>query len=199
VDVEPHETALPTTDPFTVNWAHSRQLLKQAILNPKIALVQEIDVAITTFTSTMKSAKTKASELRHTYPPRDSAIPDLEEPLRRKRKARINMHNFNRAADRRKYNFFKKCIHRSLKHRMIKRFVKILKIQITCCKKNGLPSVRYIVTPQVFATEGDPPTHGWTEPQYKRTSYHQTLGSKILSNSIDRYGEIFLLVSSCNQ
>jgi hypothetical protein len=57
VNVEPHETTLPRMNPFTVNWASSRQLLKQTILNPNIALVEEIDTAITTFISTIKSAK----------------------------------------------------------------------------------------------------------------------------------------------
>jgi hypothetical protein len=83
--------------------------------------VEETDAAIAVFTSTIKSAKS-ALEPYLTYPPRDTVVPDLEELLRRKVKAKKNMHNFNRAADRRQYNFLKKTIIKDLR--------KILKMQI---------------------------------------------------------------------
>jgi hypothetical protein len=83
-------------------------LLKQAILgNPNIASVKEIDAAITVFTSMIKSART-TSKGYHTCAHQDSTIPDLEELLRRKSKARKITHNFNREADRRQYSFLKK-------------------------------------------------------------------------------------------
>jgi hypothetical protein len=71
-------------DPVTINWAYYSQLLQRAIPgNPTITLIEEIDVAITIFTSTIKSAK-NASKLYHAYPPKDLFIPDLEELLGRK-------------------------------------------------------------------------------------------------------------------
>jgi hypothetical protein len=88
-----------------------------------ITSAEEIDVAITIFTSAIKSSK-NASKPYHTYPRPDSAIPDLKELLRTKRKARKNMHNFNREADRIQYNFLKNYIHRRLKHCRIQRFEK---------------------------------------------------------------------------
>jgi hypothetical protein len=72
-------TPLQSTGPTT------GKVLKQAIPgNPNITSVEEIDAAMTTFTSTIKSAK-NASKLYYTYPPRDTAIPDLADLLRRKR------------------------------------------------------------------------------------------------------------------
>jgi hypothetical protein len=75
-------------------------LLRQAMPgNPIIMPLEEIDAAIIIFKWTKKSVK-NASKLYHTNPPRDPAIPELADLLRRKRQARKNMHNFNRAADR---------------------------------------------------------------------------------------------------
>jgi hypothetical protein len=73
-------------------------------------------------TSAVKSVK-NASKLYHTYPLRDPAIPDLADILQRKRQGRKNMHNFNRAVDRRKCNSKKRNIHLRLKHN-IQRFEK---------------------------------------------------------------------------
>jgi hypothetical protein len=124
MDLEPHKTTLPMMVPFTINWDYYRQLLKQAISgNPNITLVEEIDAPITIFTSTIKSAK-NASKLYHICPPRDPAIPDIEKILRRKRRARKNIHNFNRAAYHRQYNFLNNYIHHCLKHSRIQRFEK---------------------------------------------------------------------------
>jgi hypothetical protein len=66
MDLEPHETTLPRTDAFTGNCRNTRHQE-----NPNITLVEEIDVAITIITLTMKSAKKK---LHHTYLLRDLAI-----------------------------------------------------------------------------------------------------------------------------
>jgi hypothetical protein len=76
MDLEPDETTLPKMGPFTVNWAYYRHLLRQALPgNPIITSAEEIDAAITIYTSTTKSAK-NASYLYPTYPPRDLTIPD---------------------------------------------------------------------------------------------------------------------------
>jgi hypothetical protein len=52
--------------------------------------VEEIEAVITIFTSTIKSAKKTLQTyiIRRTYPSGDSAIPDVEELQRGKRKAR---------------------------------------------------------------------------------------------------------------
>jgi hypothetical protein len=111
-------------DQFTVNLVYYRQLLKQASLGSlNIGSVEEIDAAINIFTSIIKSAR-NTSKLYHTCPHRDSTIPDLEELLQRKSKARKIMHNFKRAADRRLYSFLNNCIHRRLKRSKIQIFGK---------------------------------------------------------------------------
>jgi hypothetical protein len=101
MDLESYETTLLRAAAFTANFRNRRHPKNQ-----NITLVEEIDVAITIITSTMRSAKKKKHpKLHHIYPLVDLAVPDLEELLRRKRKTKENMHNLKRAADRRQYNF----------------------------------------------------------------------------------------------
>jgi hypothetical protein len=48
--LEPYESSLPRTDPFTVNWVYYRYLLRQAMPgNPIIMPLEEIDAAIIIF------------------------------------------------------------------------------------------------------------------------------------------------------
>jgi hypothetical protein len=95
MNLEPYETSLTRMDSLAVNWAYSRQLLKQAISGkPNITLVEEIDTTIIILILKVKSTK-NASKLYYTYPPQDPAIRYLAGLLRRKR-IRESMQNFNR-------------------------------------------------------------------------------------------------------
>jgi hypothetical protein len=68
--------------------------------NPNITSIEEIDHIYLK----IKSAKI-ASNLHHTYPPRNSNFPDLD--YENKKKSKRNMHIFNTAADHRQSDFLK--------------------------------------------------------------------------------------------
>lgn len=78
MDLEPHEQITTRMYPSTVKWAYYNQLLQKEIPgNPTITSAEEMDAAVTSLTSTAKSAKI-ASKLYHVHTLRNTAMPDLE-------------------------------------------------------------------------------------------------------------------------
>jgi hypothetical protein len=66
VDLEPHETTISRMCPFAARWVYYSKLLKHAIPgNPVITSTEEIDAAITTFTSMIKPGKKKLKTISY--------------------------------------------------------------------------------------------------------------------------------------
>jgi hypothetical protein len=66
MELERHKTTLPRIDPFTVNWAYCRHLLRQVLPgNPIITSPEELDIAVVIFTPMIKSEKTPQNSIVH--------------------------------------------------------------------------------------------------------------------------------------
>jgi hypothetical protein len=106
MDLGPDISTLQRMDPFRVNWAYYSQLLKQSIPgNPTITSAEEIDTAVTVFTSTIKSEKMPQNYTVHT---RLETRPfQISRNYREDDKQGKPCTHFCRAADHRQYNFLK--------------------------------------------------------------------------------------------
>lgn len=104
------------------NWQLYRNFLKENVPgNITITSTQDIETSCNIITNTIKQAYI-SSQIRQKQIKTPEDFPELQELLRRKRKAKRLKNKFHRQADIQQYNFLKNYIHKRLQDIKIKHF-----------------------------------------------------------------------------
>ncbi|KAJ4425423.1 hypothetical protein ANN_28038 [Periplaneta americana] len=114
VDLKPPELPYNVRPPTTVNWRKYRNILETSVPgNVEINTEEELEMACKTLTNTIKQAHitSQATTASCNIP---SEFPEVNELLRRKRKAKQLKNKFHQRCDIAQFNFLKIYIHNKL-------------------------------------------------------------------------------------